>query len=108
MSGESALVKRIVQFAHSCVSLFVCGVLWIKADSRLPEHERERTNMPRKFRQREMMRFKFPACEEWQTSLFFGFEIIKNEPCKIRDENVTRYLMPSLLTREIFDVFESL
>jgi hypothetical protein len=50
-----------------------------------------------------MMRFNAPAGEEWQSALLLPLEAVKNEARKIRDQNVSRYLIPPSRTREVFD-----
>jgi hypothetical protein len=55
-----------------------------------------------------MVRFKSPAGEQWQPPLLLWLKVVKNEARKVRDKDVSRYLVPPLFTREVFDVFESL
>ena len=108
MQIEAALPECVMQFAHALVCLLIRRVFGIEPHARLPEHESEVPDVPGKFAEREVMRNNLPPLEEREVALLFRFQIIKNEPRKVRDEHEARNLVPPVLACEVLYVSEGL
>ena len=108
VAGEAAALQLVVELAHAVVGFFVRRVFGFIANAGLPEHEGEVPDVLRKVLKGKVVLLDLATGKEREIGLILGFQIVKDELPEVRDENVTRNLVPTIFAGEVFDVGEGL